>query len=298
MCGIAGFCRSRTKHASSARSIAKQMLLDIEHRGTDATGIAYQDKKRIVLNKKNVAATEFVKKSNHMLCNYNTELVICHTRYATQGCPTDNRNNHPIRRGNITLVHNGHIDNDIKLFKQLGVKRNGQVDSEAAAAIIAYGKGSIINKLERIQGSAALAWIDNRETNTLHLARLNTSPLWLGQSRDGSFFFGSTKQTVTNAVIVAGLELDWTYEASEGEYYKVKNGVIVEQLKFTPKARPVKKLPNYSSPSKYSSKYYSNYYTSAWDIDAPEYGEYDAMKYDWESYYTNNPDKKWSNPPF
>jgi glucosamine 6-phosphate synthetase-like amidotransferase/phosphosugar isomerase protein len=234
MCGIAGFCLNE-KHKVRPAEVASQMLLDIEHRGTDATGMAFISTKtgQKVVNKKAVPATVFIQ-SGHSRCK-NVRTMILHTRYATQGSPKNSHNNHPITRGKITLTHNGHCQNDKALFKQLNVSRIGQVDSEAIVALIAYGKGTITERLEMIEGNAALAWIESKEPNTLHLARVRTSPLWVGQSREGSLFYGSTKQTVENASIIAECELDWVYEMKEGEYLRIVNGSIVEMLKFTPK---------------------------------------------------------------
>ena len=52
--------------------------------------------------------------------------VILHTRFATQGSTSDNRNNHPVisPEGNIALVHNGVISNDHLLRGDLGLTRN------------------------------------------------------------------------------------------------------------------------------------------------------------------------------
>jgi glucosamine 6-phosphate synthetase-like amidotransferase/phosphosugar isomerase protein len=292
MCGIAGFCLNR-EHSKKLISseIAGQLLYDIEHRGTDATGIAFVSTKtgKRVLVKSPIPATEFVKKGLNG-CKY-ARTLIAHTRYATQGSPKNSHNNHPITRGTITLTHNGHCTNDTELFKQLNVSRIGKVDSEALAALIAFGKGTITERLEKIEGNAALAWIDNKNPDTLHLARVRTSPLWVGQSREGSVFYGSTKQTVTNASIICDTELDWLYEMQEGEYFKIVNGVIVQQLKFVPMPKPI--VYNYKD--QYTVSYSTNslnstykwddksktyvpknktdydYYNSAWDLDDDYY---------------------------
>jgi len=240
MCGIAGYCldRKEAKRINTS-DLTAQLLLDIEHRGTDATGIAYISTKtgKKVLIKSPITATDFIK-SNLNRCKY-ANTVITHTRYATQGSPTNSHNNHPISRGQVTLTHNGHCTNDNELFIQLGCSRVGKVDSEAIVALLAFGKGSIVSRLEQIEGNAALAWIDSKDSATLHLARVRTSPLWIGQSIEGSIFYGSTKQTVENASIVADATLDWLYETQEGEYFQIRNGVIVEKLTFSPMPKPV-----------------------------------------------------------
>ena len=192
----------------------------------------------------------------------NATTAILHTRWATQGSPTINDNNHPIPRGKIVLTHNGHISNDNELFKQLKVKRHGQVDSEAVAALIAFTSAPITEVLSRVQGTAALAWIEQGKGNTLHLARVNSSPLWIGQTATGSLVYGSTEETIENASVMLDSVLDWSYSANEGEYFKVKNGKIVEHQNF----KPFKHV--------YSNNWrkYSTY--TKWDDEISEHGGY------------------------
>lgn len=251
MCGIAGYCLNPT-HAKrvSTSMLAGQMLLDIEHRGYHATGTAYINPKngKRVIRKAPVSATQFVRRSGTHLCD-GASTAILHTRWATQGTPDNNANNHPIPRGRIVLTHNGHVSNDAELFKQLKVDRLGQVDSEAVTALIAFSKAKPWQVLPQMRGTAALAWIEQDHTNTLHLARVNSSPLWMGQTNHGSLVYGSTQETVENSAIIMNCELDWLYSASEGEYFKVRDGAIVEYETF--------------KPTKYSGTW--NYRDAQWD---------------------------------
>lgn len=250
MCGIAGYCLSPKHYASvDVNEIAGQMLIDIQHRGEHATGAAWVDprtgKRNII--KAPIPALKFVRKAGNKLCN-NAQTAILHTRFATQGSPTVEANNHPIPRGKIVLTHNGHVSNDDELFKQLGVSRVGQVDSEALAALVAFGKGKPWEILTQVQGTAALAWISANDSRTLHLARVNSSPLWLAQSNTGSLFYGSTLETIENAAIMSDCDLDWTYEAKEGEYFRVRDGRVSDYQRFTPQPYvPYKMYSSYDS---------------------------------------------------
>ena len=235
MCGIAGFCLN-PKHHANTTELASQMLLDIEHRGYHATGVAWINKEgKRAITKAPISASKFITtQAGRNVCKDATTAIL-HTRWATQGSPSVNDNNHPIPRGKIVLTHNGHIANDDQLFKQLKVDRIGQVDSEAVAALLAFTKGEHpADVLTRIQGSAALAWITQNQGDTLHLARVSSSPLWIGQTLTGSLVYGSTEETIENAGIMLGSDLDWSYSAEEGEYFKVKNGKIIEHQKFKP----------------------------------------------------------------
>lgn len=261
MCGIAGYCLD-PKHYSrvSVADLAGQMLYDIEHRGTHATGSAWINPRtgKRVISKAPISASQFVPKVGDKLCAGATTAIL-HTRWATQGSPTIADNNHPIPRGKVVLTHNGHISNDDELFKRLNVPRIGQVDSEAVSALVAFSKAKPWEFLTEITGTASLAWIEQGNARTLHLARVNSSPLFIGQGSSGSLFYGSTLETVENGAIMTDCELDWIHEAQEGEYFKVRDGKVIEYKTFTPtKYEPYKWYQDYKSYQTeldYSGKY-------------------------------------------
>jgi len=269
MCGIAGYCLDPKHYKSvSTSDLAGQMLMDIEHRGTDATGGAWINPRtgKRVIRKAPISATKFVPNAGKELCGGATTAIL-HTRFATQGSPTNASNNHPIPRGKIVLTHNVHISNDRELFKQLGVPRVAQVDSEAVAALIAFSKDKPWQALTEVYGTAALAWITANDPRNLHLARLNSSPLWLVQSNTGSLFYGSTKETVENACIMTDCDMDWIHEAKEGEYFQVRDGRIINYETF--------------KPAKYESfKLYGWDTAKEFESDMDWYGRYDQYKAD------------------
>jgi glucosamine 6-phosphate synthetase-like amidotransferase/phosphosugar isomerase protein len=133
------------------------------------------------------------------------------------------------------LTHNGHIANDRELFKQLRVRRHAVVDSEAVTALLAFGKEHPTQLLTEVEGTASLAWLEQDSPDILHLARVNSSPLWLGQTKGGSLVYASTEEAIENAGIMLDDSLDWKYPAQEGEYFKVKAGKVVEYQKFKPR---------------------------------------------------------------
>lgn len=275
MCGIAGYCLNPKHYArTSVADLAGQMLYDIEHRGGDATGAAWINPRngKRVIRKAALSASKFVPNSGNKLCDGATTAIL-HTRFATQGSPTVAGNNHPIPRGRIVLTHNGHINNDTELFKQLGVPRVAQVDSEAVAALVAFSKGKPWEYLSEVSGTAALAWIAANDPRTLHLARLNSSPLFIAQATTGSLFYGSTLETVENAAIMSDCEIDWFHEAAQGEYFMVKDGCIVEYKTFKPRAyEPYKWYEDYKRYEASEAK------TSAYATDLDYLGNYNSRR--------------------
>jgi predicted glutamine amidotransferase len=77
----------------------------------------------------------------------NLTAAIGHCRWKTQGDEYDNLNNHPIcvpaKGASIVGVHNGCVDNDHILFRDIPIERDGLVDSEAIFKVLHYlGMGS------------------------------------------------------------------------------------------------------------------------------------------------------------
>ena len=134
MCGIVGYVGPR-----EATPILLEGLKKLEYRGYDSAGIA-------LINGGD--AIELRKKSGR-LDNLRRHLVndpargacgISHTRWATHGPPTDeNAHPHLDRSGRLALVHNGVIENYLKIRNRLeteGHEFASQTDSEVLAHLI------------------------------------------------------------------------------------------------------------------------------------------------------------------
>jgi glucosamine 6-phosphate synthetase-like amidotransferase/phosphosugar isomerase protein len=231
MCGIAGFSLHEGTTRVDQVRLARALLLGIEPRGRDAAGIAWvgdDAESSVWYQKHNVAASLLVDD----LQPAGARSLIAHTRYATQGDPRHNENNHPISLPGIVGVHNGQIANDREIFKMLGCKRDGEVDSEAAFALLVHGPSvltaTVPELLSLIEGSAALAWIATDDPNTLHLARLGYSPLVIATTRKGSLVFASTEDALKKAATAGGFNFRRIVRVPEGTYLRVVNGKVVE----------------------------------------------------------------------
>lgn len=237
MCGICGFSASPSEHAD-VRALAKAMLVGIENRGRHATGLAWEQDGRTWLAKDPVPASTFITGLPERIAD--TRTFIGHTRWATHGSPSDNANNHPIDVHGIVGVHNGVLANDDALFAEIGHERRiAEVDSEAAFAYLLHARRTVPGALSRIKGSAALAWFDVTEPDTLHLARVSSSPLIIARTAAGSLLFASTEDCIRTAATAAGMDIATVYPLNEGVYLEVRDGEIVGNANFTTAARGV-----------------------------------------------------------
>ena len=155
MCGIVGVLRYGDLNDLPTRPSSLYMaatLLELtETRGKDATGVAALfDDGNFFGQKMGIRASEFITRFGgtegdfdglfSVLNNYQSilRIFIGHCRKKTVGGAFDNMNNHPIKIGNIIGLHNGTLKNDDVIFKNLGTKRDGTVDSEAIFHLLNY----------------------------------------------------------------------------------------------------------------------------------------------------------------
>ena len=181
MCGIVGYIGEK-----DALPILIGGLKKLEYRGYDSSGVALIDDGKIetVRASGKISALE-AKIKEHPLHGH---IGIAHTRWATHGAPTE-ENAHPHQSfdGNISIVHNGIIENYAVLKKKLqseGIEFKSETDTEVVAHLIArYYKGNlkeaVLKAISLIEGTFGLAVICRDEPGTLIGARRG-SPLILG----------------------------------------------------------------------------------------------------------------------
>jgi glucosamine 6-phosphate synthetase-like amidotransferase/phosphosugar isomerase protein len=194
MCGIAGYSLSTSSRVE--RTLAAQALMaGIAERGADAVGYAHRvPGGDVEIRKRRSGASALLEEV--VLPETATETLV-HVRDYTKGHPRIEANNHPIRHGAVVGVHNGIIFNDDELMASHGFERaepEMTVDSEAIFALAEAHNGHAA-ALEQLRGSMATAWIDERQPDTVFLARGAARPLWVGAGAHESFF-ASTKQAL------------------------------------------------------------------------------------------------------
>jgi hypothetical protein len=211
MCGITGIHFKDPDNRPFGRKkidrFVNELLLGIEHRGTDATGLVVVDKNgAVTLDKRAVTAKTFVTQRKRL--PYGARTILGHTRFATQGLPSNNDNNHPVQYRSCYAIHNGHISNDSELFKEFSLERNAEVDSEIIPALFAnFGLDKAHLALQPLMGNMAVAVVDpERFPGQLILAKGWSSPLNYIETAD--VIVWSSEMTAIQAAAKIVLDVD------------------------------------------------------------------------------------------
>lgn len=178
MCGIVGYVGKN----NNALHVLIDGLKALEYRGYDSAGIAVINDDKVKIVKSSGKIKNLEENLNEVKDSY---IGIGHTRWATHGKPTKT-NAHPHRVGNVTLVHNGIIENyeEIKNnLKNCGYKFKSETDTEIACALINNIYKKEKDKLltlkkanEIIKGSFAFGIIFDDDINNIYSMRKD-SPL-------------------------------------------------------------------------------------------------------------------------
>jgi len=245
MCGIVGYTGPR-----EAGPILIEGLQRLEYRGYDSAGIALVDEDGDL----------FVEKKAGKLANLRTAIAdrtphaaigLAHTRWATHGRPNDlNAHPHQDCTGNITVIHNGIIENFSELRDGLAARGHSltsETDTEAIAHLVeeAYAgdlADAVRATIRQLDGAYALVVMHRGEVSRLVGARQDV-PLVVGRHGEESFIASDVAAILahTNRIIfledgdvadvlptgvvitdVAGVTqeraetlIDWTPEAAE-----------------------------------------------------------------------------------
>ncbi len=187
MCGIIGYVGEKR----CSIDVIIDGLKHLEYRGYDSAGIAYVKDNNVVIERE----VGRISNLENVLKKDSSHIGIGHTRWATHGKPTK-ENAHPHKVGNITLVHNGIIDNFMELKSTLmseGYTFKSDTDTEVAAAYIdsLYKENNDMIKslsicVNKFLGSYAFGIINELETDVLYALRKD-SPLIIGVGENENF---------------------------------------------------------------------------------------------------------------
>ncbi|MGB1648054.1 MAG: glutamine--fructose-6-phosphate transaminase (isomerizing) [Cycloclasticus sp.] len=182
MCGIVGAVSQR-----DITGVLIKGLQRLEYRGYDSAGIAVVaadhgfERRRTQGKVKNL--DELIRAQP-----LSGQCGVAHTRWATHGVPSE-KNAHPHRCNEITLVHNGIIENFESLRKkqlELGHEFDSETDTEVIVHAIddEYKKSkdllmSVQKTVESLQGAYALGVLEKGNNNHMVAVRKG-SPLVIG----------------------------------------------------------------------------------------------------------------------
>ncbi|HJK87705.1 MAG TPA: glutamine--fructose-6-phosphate aminotransferase [Candidatus Megaira endosymbiont of Hartmannula sinica] len=180
-------------------------MRNLEYRGYDSAGITVSSYNSFDIETIKVAGgcdklkemLDKVSSKNNSLLNENNKLVagIGHTRWATHGKPSD-VNAHPHYTENISIVHNGIIENYLDLKEELRLKGydfKSDTDTEVIAKLLDYyyitHKDPLISSnltLSRLKGSYSLVFLFKKHKGLLIGAKYKTS-LIIGLSENSCY---------------------------------------------------------------------------------------------------------------
>ncbi len=250
MCGIVGYIGGK-----QAAPILLDGLSKLEYRGYDSAGLAVNDGSKIHVTKckGRLKILSDLTKGGETLTG---TLGIGHTRWATHGAPSD-MNSHPHFNTNesIAVVHNGIIENYLKIKKSLmdkGYQFQSETDTEVVVQLLDHyydgdAMAAIAKVMSKMEGSYALGIIFNDQPDEFYAVRKD-SPLIVGVSEEGNYIASDVPAILKHTRNV----------------YYIENGEIVRLTR--------KSVQFYNSDLEPVEKVMS---TVEWDITAAEKGGYE-----------------------
>ena len=180
MCGIVGITSNKEVTSSIINSLKK-----LEYRGYDSAGIATLNEGHI--NEIKCEGRVDALEKNLSKINLHGTVGIGHVRWATHGTPSS-INAHPHSSENVSVVHNGIIENST-ILKKLLIKKSHKFKSQTDTEVIVHLiteylkkndlKKSILKMLKKLHGSFALGIIFKDQPDLIVGARRG-SPLAVG----------------------------------------------------------------------------------------------------------------------
>lgn len=216
MCAIFGLIDyGKTLKTHERERILRVLSIECEERGTDATGYAFNENGKLKIVKKPVPAHEL-----RLRLNDDSNVILGHTRMATQGKAKDIFNNHPFL-GNVgekrfALAHNGILQNDFQLREKLNlpeteIKTDSYIAVQMLEKISELSEKALAQTAEKILGSFVFTLLDS--DNNSYFVRGN-NPLALYKFKAGFYIYASTELILDSALYTVG-SLDREHEKIE-----------------------------------------------------------------------------------
>ena len=232
MCGIIGIASNKSVASNIIQSLKK-----LEYRGYDSAGIATIvrgniDEKKCTGRVDNLEKILFKNPSVG-------SLGIGHVRWATHGIPSK-INAHPHSSEEVSVVHNGIIENSNELKKDLekkGYKFKSQTDTEVITFLLTdflkdFDLVKAINKtLEKLNGSFALGIIFKKYSDLVVGARRG-SPLAVGYGPQENYLGSDSYalKSMTNKITYLDDGDVCILTNSKIDFYNSKNKIINKEV--------------------------------------------------------------------
>lgn len=235
MCGIVGYIGYR-----EAFPIVIKGLKRLEYRGYDSAGIMLYDGKDMKLAKTKGKVSDLEEKAKEI--DQSGTIGMGHTRWATHGVPNDvNSHPHVSNSGDLSIIHNGIIENYAPLKKELekrGYTFKSDTDTEVLVNLIEdvqkkdnlkLGKAVQI-ALNQVVGAYAICVFDKKKPNEIVVARLG-SPLAIGVGENEYFIASDASPFIeytSNAIYLEDEEMAIVRLNKPLKIRKIKDDSLVD----------------------------------------------------------------------
>jgi glutamine---fructose-6-phosphate transaminase (isomerizing) len=235
MCGIVGYIGHR-----EAYPIVIKGLKRLEYRGYDSAGIMLYDGTDLKIAKTKGKVSDLEEKSKEI--SQNGTIGMGHTRWATHGVPNDvNSHPHTSNSGNLSIIHNGIIENYAPLKKELikrGYSFKSDTDTEVLVNLIEdvqkkdnlkLGKAVQV-ALNQVVGAYAICVFDKQNPDEIIVARLG-SPLAIGVGENEYFIASDASPFIeytSNAIYLEDEEMAIVSLHKPLKIRKIKDDSLVD----------------------------------------------------------------------
>ena len=271
MCCLFGLMDRSHHFSGKERSVMLNHLARVsEARGTDATGIAYNSRKRMRVYKRPMAAHRL-----RLKVPEDAVTVIGHTRLTTQGSARFNENNHPWRcqigTGPFALAHNGVLYNDTLLRKELALPTPKiQTDSYIAVQIIEQQRtlsfDSLKTMAEQVEGSFAFSVLDHKDR--IYLVK-GDNPLCLYYFPSFDLYLYASTQAILNDALT-----EMPFRLGKAQEIRLICGDI---LLLSPDAEPEKQTFDTRNLDLSYWGHFRSSYGYFWPTPEPTYSDYEEQ---------------------
>ena len=145
MCGVFGFV-GRDGGKVNLKALAR-VAEATQRRGPHAFGFAWIDRRgRLKCYKQTGRIGDHL---GLLAMAADARMLVGHCRWATQGDPSNNLNNHPHPADGGWIVHNGQVHNYAGLVGAMGLHPVSECDSEVLGLLVERGRGGVLERCRR-----------------------------------------------------------------------------------------------------------------------------------------------------